>query len=70
MAVFKELEEKIIEVYGSVSVFAKVIGMKRKTIESRLENKTEFKLWEMHKIAFFLKLSMQEANELFYGIIK
>lgn len=65
---FKQLEEKINQVFGGRGAFAAAMGMSSRTITSRLNGKTEFTWVEIRKAGKLLGLTGHEVDELFFGI--
>lgn len=60
------LRERILDQYESIEQFAEVTGMTAKTLNSRLDNETEFVLNEIVSIREALTLNNDEVTRLFF----
>ena len=60
------LRDRIVTQYGSIDQFAKVIGMKSKTLKSRLDHHSEFYHSEIVRIREEMQLNSDEVTRLFF----
>lgn len=50
----------------SIPYLAKELGISEKTLKSKLERKTEFKVGEVLRISLLLKLNYNEISNIFF----
>ena len=50
----------------SITYLAKELGISEKTLKSKLERKTEFKVGEVLRISLLLKLNYNEISNIFF----
>ena len=60
------LRDRILSQYDSIDQFAKVVGMTARTLNSRLDNHSEFHYHEIVSIRDVLNLNTDEVTRLFF----
>ena len=60
------LRSRILNQYGNIDQFAKVVGMTARTLNSRLDNHSEFYHHEIVSIRDALNLNTDEVTRLFF----
>ena len=60
------LRQSIIERYGSIEAFCKVVRMKPETLRSRLDGASEFSVFEMERIIAAMNLNNDEFDRFFF----
>ena len=65
---YAKLRGKIVEVFRTQSAFAKAMGMNTATINSKLNNKSQWTADEITKACELLNIPLSEAHEYFFCI--
>lgn len=65
---YAKLRGKIVEVFRTQSAFAKAMGMNTATVNSKLNNKSQWTADEITKACELLNIPLSEAHEYFFCI--
>jgi transcriptional regulator with XRE-family HTH domain len=63
---YAKLNGRIIEICGTKSKFAKLMGLSERTVSLKLNNKIMFKQDEIMKASNILKISIDEIQKYFF----
>lgn len=65
---YRKLKGKIVEVFGTQTEFAKQLGIGRTTLNSKLNNLTEFTQKEIQKACELLGINKEEISVYFFTV--
>lgn len=63
---YNKLRGKIVEVFGSQSVYAEALGISKNSLSKKLNCKTEFNQTDIRKWCQLLEIPLEEAGTYFF----